>query len=521
MGWDEYSIRIPRRRSCSGGNGWFPSAPHRHVEPARHVRRHQGHEHRHAALVDGDELEPAEHGAGHELHLHERHLLAQARPWPRLEHRVLERRYAGGNRGGGRRHVVLGQGQPALQAELGGVGAPDGLHPPHPVLEVGDAVTALHAGAVGEDVPGRRVLRVPRHGRVQPHGLAQRGVEHAHLALPASGVAAARGRGDVPQDLPLHVAVAGEQPEEPRQRRRRGVAPGHDEADHHVADRLVGVPAFDHPRQQVAPPAGVDLLQLLQAALLLADVDEVHDGLVDDPDLLAEPALGAHVQRALRLPHGGYGGCAAPGDDPGRRVERRGQPGRLGQCRVQAPGVNAQRHAADDVEGEAAEQVLHVNHAAARRGQGQRRDEPLPRLVLEHGKLQVPERARRELVAHQLPLRVPQLAVNVEDACTEQVAEDVGEGLPLGVVAEVALEDVLHVGRVRGHHGPPRAETVHHDRLRRRRRQQLGVPVQQPPPVLVEGDQAPNHRVAPGPAAMAEAGPESDAVQEEEEAACR
>uniref|UniRef100_A0A804NLL2 Uncharacterized protein n=1 Tax=Zea mays TaxID=4577 RepID=A0A804NLL2_MAIZE len=108
---------------------------------------------------------------------------------------------------------------------------------------------------------------------------------------------------------------------------------------------------------------------------------------------------------------------------------------------------------------------------------------------------------------------------DVEDAGAEQVAEDVGEGLPLGVVAEVALEDVLHVHRVRRHHGPPRAQTVHDDRLRRRRRQHLGVPVQQPPPVLVEADQAANQRVGPGAVAMADAGPESDAVQEEEEAA--
>ena len=63
----------------------------RKIGAAGHVRRHERHERRRAALVDGAELEAAEHGAGDELHLDERHLLAEAHPRPRMENRVLER----------------------------------------------------------------------------------------------------------------------------------------------------------------------------------------------------------------------------------------------------------------------------------------------------------------------------------------------------------------------------------------------------------------------------------------------
>jgi len=70
-------------------------------------------------------------------------------------------------------------------------------------------------------------------------------------------------------------------------------------------------------------------------------------------------------------------------------------------------------------------------------------------------------------VADELPLRAPRLAVGVEDAAAEQVAEHLRERIPLGVVPKVRLEKVLHVRRVRGHHGAARAEPLHHDRLRR------------------------------------------------------
>ncbi|BAT14050.1 Os11g0482901 [Oryza sativa Japonica Group] len=360
------------------------------------------------------------------------------------------------------------------------------------------------------------MLRVPRHRRVQPHRLAQRRVEDAHppvvvevepLALAVVSAffpraAGAARRGDLVEHLGLDAAVAHEEPEEPGERRRGGVAAGHDEADHHVADRLVGVPAFDHPRQQVAPraAAAADAIAVDQEerALLPPAPDEPHHGLMDHPDLLPQPPLRPGVERALHLPHGGHGRRASPGDDPRRRVERRGQPRRR-QCRVEASRVNAERDPADDVEREPPEHVLHVHHPAAARRRGERRDEAVPRLGLEHGDLEVPERARGELVADELALGVPELAVDVEDAHAEQVAEHVGERLPLGVVGEPRPEDVLDVRRVRRHHRAPRAQPVNDDRLRRRRRQHLRVPVQQPPPVAVERHQAPDHRVAPRP----------------------
>jgi len=45
---------------------------------------------------------------------------------------------------------------------------------------------------------------------------------------------------------------------------------------------------------------------------------------------------------------------------------------------------------------------------------------------------------------------VPGVAVDIEDAAAEEVAEERGEGLALGEVVEVGLEHVLDVGQVGG-----------------------------------------------------------------------
>ena len=472
--------------------------PHRHLEAAGHVRGEQRHELRRALRRHGAELEPPEHGAGHELHLHERHVLAEARPRPALEHRVLERRHAAARR---RRR------KPPPRPELAGIGAPDGLHPAHPVGEVGDAVAAPHARAVREHVVLRRVLRVPRHRRVQPHRLAEHGVEHprparaleVHAGEATAVAAVAHARVDLVQDLPLHVAVARHEPEEPRQRRRRRVAAGHDEAHHHVADRLVGVPRRGHPRHQVVAAAR-RRQQLLPPPAAAAVTDELHDRVAYHLHLLPEPPLRADAQRALHLPRGGPRRRAPPGAARRGGVERRGQP-RQRQCQCHLAAAAAERHPADHVERELPEQLLHVDddHAAATlRRRVERRQEPRARLPLQRDAHRLPHHAGAELVAHQLPLREPPLAVGVEDAAAEQIAEHVRERLPLGVVPEVRPEDVLDVRRVRRDHGAARAEAVDDDGLRRRRREEARVPRQMPPAVAVEVEQAADQRVAPG-----------------------
>lgn len=93
-------------------------------------------------------------------------------------------------------------------------------------------------------------------------------------------------------------------------------------------------------------------------------------------------------------------------------------------------------------------------------------------------------------MAGELPLRGPELAVDVEDSETEEVAEDVGEGFALGEVVEVGLEDVLNVGLVGGYNRPGRAEAVNDNGLGTRRGNEVGVPVKQTVAVSVEGDKA-------------------------------
>ena len=93
-------------------------------------------------------------------------------------------------------------------------------------------------------------------------------------------------------------------------------------------------------------------------------------------------------------------------------------------------------------------------------------------------------------MAGELPLRGPELAIDVEDPEAEEIAEDVGEGFALGEVVEVGLEDVLDVGRVGGHDGPRRVEAVNDGGLGGGRGgEEVRVPVEEAVTVAVEGDE--------------------------------
>lgn len=93
-------------------------------------------------------------------------------------------------------------------------------------------------------------------------------------------------------------------------------------------------------------------------------------------------------------------------------------------------------------------------------------------------------------MAGELPLRGPELAIDVEDPEAEEIAEDVGEGFALGEVVEVGLEDVLDVGRVGGHDGPRRVEAVNDGGLGGGGGgEEVSVPVEEAVAVAVEGDE--------------------------------
>lgn len=81
-------------------------------------------------------------------------------------------------------------------------------------------------------------------------------------------------------------------------------------------------------------------------------------------------------------------------------------------------------------------------------------------------------------MAGKLALRVPELAVGVEDAATKEVTEDIGERFALGIIIKVGLEHVLDVVGVRRHDVTPSSESLQHYRHGRRHSKELGVPIQ-------------------------------------------
>lgn len=106
-----------------------------------------------------------------------------------------------------------------------------------------------------------------------------------------------------------------------------------------------------------------------------------------------------------------------------------------------------------------------------------------------------PQRLSRKFVTRQLALRGPQLAVDVENATAEEIAEYISERLPLGVIHKISLEHVLDIGRVGRDDGPPRTEPVHDDGPRRGVGKQVGVPGEKAAAVFVERKEAADERV--------------------------
>lgn len=98
-------------------------------------------------------------------------------------------------------------------------------------------------------------------------------------------------------------------------------------------------------------------------------------------------------------------------------------------------------------------------------------------------------------MASELALGGPQLAVDVENAAAEEIAEYISEGLSFRVIKKISLEHVLDVGWVGRDDGPPGTEAVHHNGQGRRVGEQVGVPGEKAAPVFEEGDEAADERV--------------------------
>uniref|UniRef100_J3L509 Uncharacterized protein n=1 Tax=Oryza brachyantha TaxID=4533 RepID=J3L509_ORYBR len=114
----------------------------------------------------------------------------------------------------------------------------------------------------------------------------------------------------------------------------------------------------------------------------------------------------------------------------------------------EARRVLVERDAADIVEREALQHVLQVQRPAVALRPLEQRKQPVDDLEPDGAHYKVPQRPLAELVVGGPPLPQPLVAVGVEDAMAEEVLDDGHHVLPLGVVLEVGLDDVLDVGWV-------------------------------------------------------------------------
>jgi hypothetical protein len=192
----------------------------------------------------------------------------------------------------------------------------------------------------------------------------------------------------------------------------------------------------------------------------------------------------------------------------------------------EARRVLAERHAADVVEREALEHVLHVQRPAVARRALEQRQQPLDDLEPDRVDDEVPERALAELVAGGLALPQPLVAVGVEDAVAEEILDRGHRDLALGVVGEVGLRYVLDVGRIGSDGGAAEAGDLEGHSVRGASPHDVGRPLEEAVLVLDKvreradegvGPEAVSARLLLGVAAQAEQGVEDREESEEQD----
>uniref|UniRef100_A0A5K1E5B1 Uncharacterized protein n=1 Tax=Nymphaea colorata TaxID=210225 RepID=A0A5K1E5B1_9MAGN len=225
-----------------------------------------------------------------------------------------------------------------------------------------------HEGAVRQDVVLGRPFSVVRHRRIQPHALADGGMQILHLLhlLEANNFAAEVG--DLPENLLFCVFVTGNQPEEPRERCRRRIPAGEHEADDYVLDEpLVRTACLQEPRQEIR------VLRLGfsgRRQLRLPLTNQLCGEVIDNADGIKEPLLGSDTESSFKLPHEPDGSGEALASQPDGVVEGRGEVG----CRrvwVQAAGIRAEGDFTYVIEGKPLERVLEIQNRLTLGGGGE------------------------------------------------------------------------------------------------------------------------------------------------------
>jgi hypothetical protein len=185
---------------------------------------------------------------------------------------------------------------------------------------------------------------------------------------------------------------------------------------------------------------------LVSSHLLDLPVDDGVDEVVDGAERALHGRLRRQVQEPLGLPERVQ---EAVQHLLAGVVERLGERGAFLAGPGQHAQVDPEPDLEDGVQRRPHQQLLHVQ-LLPRGGGGGHDARELRRRVAEHAGAVVAQHPRGELVAGDLPLVPPLGAVHVEDAVAEEVLAQLVQRAPLAVVAEVGLEDVLHV---RGLHG--------------------------------------------------------------------
>nr|GME13672.1 chitin synthase 1 [Ipomoea batatas] len=87
-----------------------------------------------------------------------------------------------------------------------------------------------------------------------------------------------------------------------------------------------------------------------------------------------------------------------------------------------------------------------------RRRRIKNRNQAVGELRINHGLHELPERSSVELVAGDLSLELPALAVGVKDPVAEKIIQNAPREIPFPVDRKAHLEDVLNIQRVRSEH---------------------------------------------------------------------
>lgn len=144
---------------------------------------------------------------------------------------------------------------------------------------------------------------------------------------------------------------------------------------------------------------------------------------------------------------------------------------------------------ANVVKSESLKNILKIQNRGRRGRRAKNGEQSIGELDVDDGLDELAQRSGAKLVARNLALKFPAVAVGVEDAVAEKIGESRAKGVSFLVDVEVGLEDVVDGGGISGENLPLPEQAVEGEGGGRGDLEKVGEPLQTAVPVGKYGEE--------------------------------